>query len=140
MNPARDTLAASTTAVDLGPVAVGRRVTVEWRGKPVCINHRTPPEIKAAQDVDISQLRDRRPDPDRARKRNGLVVVGVCTHLGCIPLGPKTGDDRGSFGGWSCRCHGSIYDTSGRIRHGPAQLNLAVPAYDFTSDSTIKIG
>jgi ubiquinol-cytochrome c reductase iron-sulfur subunit len=140
MNPARDTLAASTAEVDLGPVAVGQRLTVAWRGKPVFINHRMSPEIKAAQDVDISQLRDPQPDPDRAKRPNRLVVVRVCTHLGCVPLGQKAGDDRGHFGGSFCPCHGSIYATSGRIRQGPAPLNLAVPAYDFTSDTAIKIG
>jgi ubiquinol-cytochrome c reductase iron-sulfur subunit len=132
MNPARDTLAASTTDVDLGPVAVGQRLTVTWRGKPVLINHRTAPEIKAAQKADISQLRDPQPDSDRAKKPSWLVVVGVCTQ--------KTGDDRGPFGGWFCPCQGSIYDTSGRVRQGPAPLNLTVPAYDFTSDTTIRIG
>jgi ubiquinol-cytochrome c reductase iron-sulfur subunit len=140
MNPARDTLAASTTEVDLAPVAVGQRLTVAWRGKPVFIDHRPPAEIKAAQDVDVSQLRDPQADAERVKKPEWLVVVGVCTHLGCIPLGQKTGDDRGPYGGWFCPCHGSIYDTSGRIRQGPAPQNLAVPAYDFTSNSTIKIG
>lgn len=140
MNPARDTLAASTTEVDLAPVAAGQRLTVAWRGKPVFIDHRTPAEIKTAQDVDLSQLRDPQPDGARVKKAEWLVVVGVCTHLGCIPLGQKTGDDRGLYGGWFCPCHGSMYDTSGRIRQGPAPLNLAVPSYDFTGNTTIKIG
>ena len=113
LNPARDTLALSTTEVDLAPVQVGQRLTVAWRGKPVFIDHRTPEEIKAAEDVDISDLRDPQTDSDRVKKPEWLIVVGVCTHLGCIPLGQKPGDDRGPYGGWFCPCHGSIYDTSG---------------------------
>ena len=140
LNPARDTLALSTTEVDLAPVQVGQRLTVAWRGKPIFIDHRPPEEIKAAQDVDVSSLRDPQPDSARVKKPEWLVMIGVCTHLGCIPLGNKTGDDRGPYGGWFCPCHGSIYDTSGRIRQGPAPLNLAVPPYEFTSDTAIKIG
>jgi ubiquinol-cytochrome c reductase iron-sulfur subunit len=140
LNPARDTLALSTTEVDLAPVQVGQRLTVAWRGKPVFIDHRTPEEIKAAQDVDVASLRDPQPDSARVKKPEWLVVVGVCTHLGCIPLGNKPGDDRGSFGGWFCPCHGSVYDTSARIRQGPAPLNLIVPPYEFTSDTAVKIG
>lgn len=140
MNPAKDTLALATTEVDLAPVAVGQRLTVVWRGKPVFIDHRPPEEIKKAQDVNVSELRDPQKDSDRVKKPEWLVVVGVCTHLGCIPLGQKSTDDRGPFGGWFCPCHGSIYDTSGRIRQGPAPLNLMVPPYDFTSDTQIKIG
>jgi ubiquinol-cytochrome c reductase iron-sulfur subunit len=140
MNPARDTLAAATTEVDLTPVAAGQRLTVAWRGKPVFVDHRTPAEIKAAQEVDPSQLRDPQSDAERVKKPEWMVVVGVCTHLGCIPLGQKTGDDRGLYGGWFCPCHGSMYDTSGRIRQGPAPLNLAMPPYQFTGNTTIKIG
>ena len=140
MNPARDTLALSTTEVDLSPVQLGQRLTVAWRGKPVFIDHRTPDEIKAAQDVDAARLPDPQKDSDRVKKPEWLVMIGVCTHLGCIPLGQKPGDDRGSFGGWFCPCHGSVYDTSGRIRQGPAPLNLIVPPYEFTSDTAIKIG
>jgi ubiquinol-cytochrome c reductase iron-sulfur subunit len=150
LNPSRDTLALSMTEVDLAPVQPGQRLTVAWRGKPVFIAHRTPEEIKAAEDVDLSQLRDPQKDSDRVKKREWLVLVGVCTHLGCIPLGQGTGDDRGPYGGWFCPCHGSIYDTSGRIRQGPAPLNLWLPGqtnpgvseasqamYKFTSDTTI---
>jgi ubiquinol-cytochrome c reductase iron-sulfur subunit len=140
LNPARDTLALSTTEVDLSPVQVGQRLTVAWRGKPVFIDHRTPDEIKKAQDIDVATLRDPQKDSDRAKKPEWLVMVGVCTHLGCIPLGQKPGDDRGEYGGWFCPCHGSVYDTSGRIRQGPAPTNLVVPPYDFTSDTAIKIG
>jgi len=140
LNPARDTLAESTTEVDLVPVQLGQRLTVKWRGKPVFIDHRTPEEIKAAADVNISDLRDPQKDSDRVKKPEWLVVIGVCTHLGCIPLGQRAGEDRGPYGGWFCPCHGSVYDTSARIRQGPAPLNLAVPPYDFTSDTTIKLG
>src|SRR6201987_5042812 len=149
LNPARDTLAESTTEVDLAPIQVGQRLTVKWRGKPVFIAHRTPEEIKAAEDVDISQLRDPQKDSDRVQKPEWLIVVGVCTHLGCIPLGQGTGDDRGQYGGRFCPCHGSVYDTSARIRQGPAPLNLWLPGevdvatkalYKFTSDTVITIG
>ena len=140
LNPAADTLALSTTEVDLAPVQVGQRLTVAWRGKPVFIDHRTAAEIKAAQDVDVATLRDPQPDSARVQKPEWLVVVGVCTHLGCIPLGNKQGDPRGPYGGWFCPCHGSIYDTSARIRQGPAPLNLAVPPYKFTAATAIKIG
>jgi ubiquinol-cytochrome c reductase iron-sulfur subunit len=140
LNPAADTLALSTTEADLKPVQVGQRLTIAWRGKPVFVDHRTPEEIKAAQDVDISTLRDPQTDAVRVKKTEWLIIIGVCTHLGCIPLGQKQGDDRGPFGGWFCPCHGSIYDTSGRIRGGPAPLNLFVPPYEFTSDTAIKIG
>jgi ubiquinol-cytochrome c reductase iron-sulfur subunit len=140
LNPAKDTLAVSTTDVDLSPVQVGQRLTIAWQGKPVFIDHRPPAEIKAAQDVDWHSLRDPEPDSARVKKPEWLVVVGICTHLGCIPLGQKQGDDRGSFGGWFCPCHGSVYDTSGRRRDGPAPLNLLVPPYKFTSDTKITIG
>ena len=140
LNPARDTLALSTTDVDLAPVQVGQRLTAVWRGKPIFIDHRPPAEIKAAQDVDVSSLRDPQPDSARVKKPEWLVMIGVCTHLGCIPLGNKPGDERGPFGGWFCPCHGSVYDTSGRIRQGPAPLNLVIPPYEFTSDTAIKIG
>lgn len=140
MNPAADTLAMSTTEVDLAPIEVGQSITVMWRGKPVFIRHRTPEEIVQAEAVDVSSLRDKETDQQRAEKPAWLVTVGVCTHLGCVPLGQKTGDAKGEYGGWFCPCHGSHYDTSGRIRKGPAPKNLAVPPYTFTTDTTIKIG
>ncbi len=140
MNPARDTLALSTTEVDLSPVQLGQRLTVKWRGKPVFVDHRTEAEIKAADSVDVSTLRDPQTDAQRVKKPEWLVVVGVCTHLGCVPLGQKATDPRGEFGGWFCPCHGSQYDTSGRIRLGPAPANLAVPPYEFTGNTNIKIG
>jgi ubiquinol-cytochrome c reductase iron-sulfur subunit len=140
LNPAQDTLALSTTEVNLAPIAVGQSVTVMWRGKPVFIRHRTPEEIKNAQSVDIATLNDPQADDVRVKKPEWLVLVGICTHLGCVPTGQKTSEARGDFGGWFCPCHGSHYDTSGRIRKGPAPRNLAVPDYAFLTDTTIKIG
>jgi ubiquinol-cytochrome c reductase iron-sulfur subunit len=140
MNPARDTLALSTTEVDLAPIQQGQSITVTWRGKPVFIRHRTPEEIEAARNVNLGALPDPQADAARVKKPEWLIIEGVCTHLGCIPLGQKTGDDRGPFNGWFCPCHGSAYDTSGRIRQGPAPTNLPVPEYTFTSDTTIRIG
>ncbi|QNT71223.1 ubiquinol-cytochrome c reductase iron-sulfur subunit [Defluviicoccus vanus] len=134
MNPAADTLALASTGVDLAPVAVGQRLTVVWRGKPVFINHRTAEEIKSAETVTMAELVDPQPDSARVQKPEWLIVVGICTHLGCIPLGQKTGEPRGEFGGWFCPCHGSQYDTSGRIRKGPAPTNLLVPPYTFTEE------
>ncbi len=140
MNPARDVLALASTEIDLSPIATGSAVTVMWRGKPVFVRNRTPEEIKEARAVPVSQLPDPQPDQSRVKKDNWLVLVGVCTHLGCVPLGQKPTDPRGDFGGWFCPCHGSHYDTSGRIRKGPAPANLVVPDYTFTSDTQIRIG
>jgi ubiquinol-cytochrome c reductase iron-sulfur subunit len=140
MNPAKDTLALSTTEVDLAPVQLGQRLTVKWRGNHVFIDHRTEADIKAADSVDVGELKDPQTDAQRVKKAEWLIVVGVCTHLGCVPLGQKPTDPRGDYGGWFCPCHGSQYDTSGRIRKGPAPRNLEVPAYQFTSDTVIKIG
>ncbi len=140
MNPARDTLAVSTTDIDLKPIAAGSAITVVWRGKPVFVRSRTEEEIKSARAAPLSELRDPQPDQTRVKKDQWLVVIGICTHLGCIPLGQKPTDERGPFGGWFCPCHGSAYDTSGRIRQGPAPTNLAVPNYAFTSDTQIRIG
>ena len=140
MNPAQDVLALSTIDVDLSPIAEGQRVTVKWRGKPVFIDHRNKQTIDAAQQVAMADLVDPVADADRVQKAQWLVMIGVCTHLGCVPLGQKEADPRGDFGGWFCPCHGSHYDTSGRIRKGPAPRNLVVPAYQFTSDTTITIG
>jgi ubiquinol-cytochrome c reductase iron-sulfur subunit len=140
MNPAADTLALSTTEVDLAPVEVGQAITVVWRGKPVFIRHRTPENIQAAQAVDIKELRDPQTDAQRVQKPEWLIMVGICTHLGCIPLGQKPTDPKGEYGGWFCPCHGSQYDTSGRIRKGPAPLNLLVPTYSFLTDSSVRIG
>ena len=140
MNPAADTLALATTGVDLSPVEEGQAITVVWRGKPVFIRHRTAEEITAAENVDEAVLPDPEPDGARVQRPQWLVMIGVCTHLGCIPLGQKAADRRGDFGGWFCPCHGSHYDTSGRIRKGPAPTNLPVPPYEFVDDTTIRIG
>ncbi|MEM6781692.1 MAG: ubiquinol-cytochrome c reductase iron-sulfur subunit [Pseudomonadota bacterium] len=140
MNPAADTMALSTIEVDLTPIEEGQAITVMWQGKPVFIRHRTAKEIEEAQSVDVSSLRDSESDEDRAQKPEWLVMVGVCTHLGCIPLGQKGGDIKGDYDGWFCPCHGSHYDSSGRIRKGPAPTNLPVPPYEFVSDTRIKIG
>jgi len=142
MNPARDTLALSSIDVDLSPVVEGQAITVVWRGKPVFVRNRTAEEIKEAQDTPLSQLKDPQKDSDRVKAGHDkwLIVVGICTHLGCVPLGNKPTDPRGQFGGWFCPCHGSQYDTSGRIRLGPAPANLLVPTYAFTGDTKIKIG
>lgn len=140
MNPAKDTLAVSTTEVDITSIAAGQAVTVMWRGKPVFIRHRTPEEIAAAEAVDVTTLRDKQTDESRVQKAQWLVTIGVCTHLGCIPLGQKTGELKGDFNGWFCPCHGSHYDTSGRIRKGPAPKNLEVPTYTFATDTLVRIG
>ena len=124
----------------LGSIVAGQAVTVMWRGKPVFIRHRTPQEIEAARAVPLSELKDPQTDQARVTKPEWLIVVGVCTHLGCVPLGQKPTDPRGDYGGWFCPCHGSHYDTSGRIRKGPAPRNLVVPRYAFTSDTRIRIG
>jgi len=141
MNPAADTKALSTTEVDIASIAEGQAVTVMWRGKPVFIRHRTAKEIEDAKAVDVTTLRDKQSDDQRFKTRPEiLVVIGVCTHLGCIPLGQKTGEVKGDYNGWFCPCHGSAYDTSGRIRKGPAPKNLEVPSYSFISDTLIRIG
>ena len=114
--------------------------SVNCSGSPVFIRHRTPKEIDEAQKVDVAELRDPQPDSARVKKSEWLIVKGVCTHLGCIPLGQKPTDPRGEFDGWFCPCHGSQYDSSGRIRKGPAPRNLLVPPYVFLTDSSIKIG
>ena len=140
MNPAADTLAMASSEVDVGPVAPGQAITAVWRGAPVFIRHRTPEEIEKIRAEDWSDLRDPESDEQRVKKAGWLVVKGVCTHLGCIPLGTKPGQPRGDFGGWFCPCHGSHYDMSGRIRKGPAPKNLAVPPYVFVTDTLIRIG
>lgn len=140
MNPSRDVLALASTDIDLAPIAVGQAITVMWRGKPVFVRHRSATEIAAARATPLSELKDPIADQARTQKSEWLVVVGVCTHLGCVPLGQKSTDARGEYGGWFCPCHGSHYDTSGRIRKGPAPANLPVPTYAFTSDTKIRVG
>ena len=135
MSPDASTLAMASTEVDIGAVPEGQIITIKWRGKPVFISHRTKKEIEEAQNVDLAALKDPQTDASRVKKPEWLIVIGVCTHLGCIPLGHQ-----GEYGGWFCPCHGSVYDTSGRIRKGPAPLNLLVPEYSFLSDTKVKIG
>ena len=142
MAPAKDVLALSSIEVDLSPIAEGSGITVVWQGKPVFIRHRTADEIKTVSAVPQKELID--PVAESARVKPGkeqwLVAIGICTHLGCVPLGNKPSDPRGDFGGWFCPCHGSQYDVSGRVRHGPAPANLPLPQYAFTSDTKVKIG
>ena len=133
-------LALASIEVDLSQIDVGSAIKVVWRGKPVFIRHRTEKEIEEAKDVDISTLIDPETDAERVKEVQWLIVVGVCTHLGCIPLGTADGEPRGEYDGWFCPCHGSHYDSSGRIRKGPAPKNLVVPTYTFLTDSTVKIG
>ena len=140
MNPAADTLALASTEVDLEPIQEGQAITVKWRGKPVFIRHRTKEEIAKARKERLDNLRHPEKDEDRVQNEKYIVLVGVCTHLGCVPLGQKTGDIKGEYGGWFCPCHGSHYDTSGRIRKGPAPVNMEVPKYEFVDSNTIKIG
>lgn len=135
MNPDASVKALATTEVDISTVGLGKTITVLWRGKPVFIRRRTQEEISKAQNVNLSELIDPQKDEDRVKKSEWLIMTGVCTHLGCVPLGEK-----GDFGGWFCPCHGSHYDTSGRIRKGPAPTNLEIPKYEFVDNNTIKIG
>jgi len=140
MNPAADVLALSSVEVDLSPIKEGQTIKVKWRGVPVFIRHRTAEEIATARAEKWQELRDPQRDEDRVVKAEWLIIKGVCTHLGCIPLGTKPGQPRGDFGGWFCPCHGSHYDISGRIRKGPAPTNLAVPKYEFVTDTLVRIG
>ena len=137
MNPAADTLALASIEFDLSKVEEGGQVVVKWRGKPLFVRHRTAQQIAAAVKDDAADMRD--PSADEARHKPGkaewLILVGTCTHLGCVPT-----VGGGEYGGWFCPCHGSSYDTSGRIRKGPAPKNLEVPTYAFLSDTTIKVG
>ena len=139
MNPDASTIAAGAPIdVDLSAIAEGAIVTVKWRGKPIFVRHRTKKEIEEAGTVNVASLPDPQTDAQRVKKPEWLVVIGVCTHLGCIPLG--TAGSRGEYDGWFCPCHGSVYDTSGRIRKGPAPKNLEVPTYAFASDTKVTIG
>jgi ubiquinol-cytochrome c reductase iron-sulfur subunit len=154
MNPDASALSLASIDVDLAPIQTGQAITVLWRGKPIFIRNRTPEEIKKAKETPLSALKD--PDAQvmgaaaslpatdenrtKAGKENWLVMIGICTHLGCIPKGQGAADEKGPFGGWFCPCHGSMYDTSGRIRQGPAPRNLEIPPYQFVSDTKIMIG
>jgi ubiquinol-cytochrome c reductase iron-sulfur subunit len=135
MNPDSSVKALASIEVDISNIQEGKEITVLWRGKPVFIKRRTKEEIQKAEQTNIKDLMDPQEDKDRVKKSEWLVVVGVCTHLGCVPIGGK-----GEYNGWFCPCHGSHYDTSGRIRKGPAPTNLEVPKYEFVSNNKIKIG
>tara|TARA_B110001454_G_C12514110_1_gene348124 strand:+ start:105 stop:707 length:603 start_codon:yes stop_codon:yes gene_type:complete len=135
MNPDASVKALSTTEVDISNIDPGKSITVLWRGKPVFIRRRTQKEIIESQNTNLTELKDPQKDQDRVKKPEWLVMLGVCTHLGCVPLGGK-----GDYNGWFCPCHGSHYDTSGRIRKGPAPTNLEIPKYEFVDNNTIKIG
>jgi ubiquinol-cytochrome c reductase iron-sulfur subunit len=138
MNPSADVLAMASTEVDLSNIKEGQEARVMWRGKPVFVRHRSKKDIEEAQSIDLKELPDPQKDEDRVKKGKDewLVMVGVCTHLGCVPLGGNAGD----YEGWFCPCHGSHYDTSGRVRKGPAPKNLEIPEYVFLNDNRIKIG
>lgn len=140
MNPSADVRALSTVDVDLAPVEVGQRITVTWQGKPIFIAHRTPEEIARAERDDTVPMRDPARDEERVQKKEWLVVIGICTHLGCVPQGQREGTPRGEWGGWFCSCHGSVYDTAGRIRKGPAPKNLYLPPYRFLSPTHLRLG
>lgn len=135
MSASADVLALASAEFDLSEIEMGKTVTVKWRGKPVFIRHRTPKEISDESAVSMAHLRDQEADEDRVHKPEWLVVLGICTHLGCVPI-----SGAGDFNGWFCPCHGSHYDISGRIRKGPAPLNLEVPPYKFVEDAKILIG
>lgn len=142
MNPAADTLALATTEVDVGTLADGQTLTAIWRGKPVFIHRRGSAEIAEIRSEPWQALRDPQSDEERVQPGHDqfLVIIGVCTHLGCIPMGSKVGQPKGDYNGFFCPCHGSHYDASGRIRKGPAPTNLAVPPYSFVGDTVIRIG
>lgn len=140
MNPSADVTALSVIEVDIEGVEPGIRITVKWNGKPVFIDHRTEARIEQARAGDTSDLPDPVPDSERVVRPEWLIVIGVCTHLGCIPLGQRSTDPTGDWDGWFCPCHGSNYDTSGRIRKGPAPRNLDQPPYQFVSETTVRIG
>ena len=142
MNPSADVLALSSVEVELTPITEGMGITVVWRGKPIFVRHLTSKEYDEAANTPQNQLIEPVPAADRVKSghHQWIILIGICTHLGCIPLGNKPTDPRGEWGGWFCPCHGSQYDTVGRVRHGPAPLNLYLPPYAFESDTKIKIG
>lgn len=142
MNPSADVRALATIEVDLSALEPGMGMKAMFRGKPLFVRRRTEDEIAEAKAVNIASLPDPQEDIDRVvdGKEEFLVLMGVCTHLGCVPLGTASGEKKGDFNGWFCPCHGSHYDVSGRIRKGPAPKNLEVPFYEYTTDSTIKVG
>ena len=142
MSPSADVLALASTEVDISKIAPGQAIKTIWRKQPVFVRNLTPQEIAAANKVPLGELRDPQSLAERTKpgKSNWLITLGVCTHLGCVPLGTGEGENRGDFGGYFCPCHGSHYDTAARIRKGPAPLNLQVPEYEFASDTVVRIG
>jgi ubiquinol-cytochrome c reductase iron-sulfur subunit len=142
MSPDADVRAMASTEVDISKIQPGQAIKTSWRKQPVFIRNLTPKEIQEANAVDISTLRDPQTLAERTKpgKTNWLITLGVCTHLGCVPLGTGEGENRGPYGGYFCPCHGSAYDTAARIRKGPAPKNLQVPDYSFTSPTVVKIG
>lgn len=142
MAPSADVLAESSTEIDISQISAGQAIKAVFRKQPVFIRNLTPEEITAANKVDVASLRDPQSLAERTKpgKTNWLITMGVCTHLGCVPLGAGEGEVKGEFGGYFCPCHGSSYDTAARIRKGPAPKNLEVPPYEFTSDTVVKIG
>lgn len=142
MAPSADVLAESSTEIDISQISAGQAIKAVFRKQPVFIRNLTPEEITAANKVDVASLRDPQTLAERTKpgKTNWLITMGVCTHLGCVPLGAGEGEVKGEFGGYFCPCHGSSYDTAARIRKGPAPKNLEVPPYEFTSDTVVKIG
>jgi ubiquinol-cytochrome c reductase iron-sulfur subunit len=142
MNPSADVLALASTEVDISKIAPGQAIKTSWRKQPVFVRNLTPQEVAQANAVPLSELRDPQSLSERTKpgKENWLITLGVCTHLGCVPLGVGEGENRGDFGGYFCPCHGSHYDTAARIRKGPAPTNLLVPDYAFTSDTVVTIG
>ncbi len=142
MNPSADVLALASIEVDVSAIQSGQAIKTMWRKQPVFIRNLTPQEIEAANAVDAATLRDPQTLAERTKpgKENWLITMGVCTHLGCVPLGAGEGENRGEYGGYFCPCHGSSYDTAARIRKGPAPTNLLVPEYNFASDTVVTIG
>ena len=142
MSPSADVLALATTEVDISKIQPGQGIKAQWRKQPIFIRNLTPQEIAAANAVPLSDLRDPQTLAQRTKpgKANWLITLGVCTHLGCVPLGIGEGETKGPFGGYFCPCHGSMYDTAARIRQGPAPKNLEVPEYAFTGPTTVLIG
>jgi ubiquinol-cytochrome c reductase iron-sulfur subunit len=142
MNPSADVLALAQIDVDVSSIQPGQAIKTMWRKQPIFIRNLTPAEQAAANAVDVGSLRDPQTLAERTKEghNNWLITLGVCTHLGCVPLGAAEGEQKGEFGGYFCPCHGSHYDTAARIRKGPAPTNLEVPEYEFTTDTTVRIG
>ena len=141
MNPAADVRALSMVEIDLASIELGQRITVKWQGRPVFIVRRTDDEIaRAKMDDGNPKLIDPATDAERVQQPEWLIVIGICTHLGCVPLGQKSSDPQGDYGGWFCPCHGSVYDMAGRVRRGPAPKNLVLPPYEFLGNGLVRIG